>query len=199
MFFFPPFSEVILTLGRSRTVKEFLCAAKEKNRSFRVFVAEGAPRFAHHTFDYSILIHKGTSFLYDLRHKPIVLSSLICESLWFFPEIFCYGSIDIMVVNQVSGACSCKRAGWKRHTNHCYNWFCSFCHDFPSQHGRLDNPCLVSIESRLFSYIVQILHYIGDSWSSCNHGKWRSYCTSRLKYGCTCCSKACCPICCGCW
>lgn len=24
---------------------EFLCAAKEKKRSFRVFVAEGAPRF----------------------------------------------------------------------------------------------------------------------------------------------------------
>ena len=38
-------SEVILTLGRSRTVMEFLCAAKEKKRSFRVFVAEGAPRF----------------------------------------------------------------------------------------------------------------------------------------------------------
>lgn len=40
-------SEVILTLGRSRTVKEFLYAAKEKKRSFRVFVAEGAPRFVH--------------------------------------------------------------------------------------------------------------------------------------------------------
>lgn len=38
-------SEVILTLGSSRTVLEFLCAAKEKKRSFRVFVAEGAPRF----------------------------------------------------------------------------------------------------------------------------------------------------------
>ncbi|CAA6654088.1 unnamed protein product [Spirodela intermedia] len=37
-------NEVIMTLGRSRTVKEFLCAAKEKNRSYRVFVAEGAPR-----------------------------------------------------------------------------------------------------------------------------------------------------------
>lgn len=37
-------SEVILTLGSSRTVLEFLCAAKEKKRSFRVFVAEGAPR-----------------------------------------------------------------------------------------------------------------------------------------------------------
>ncbi|KAK4424845.1 hypothetical protein Salat_1678100 [Sesamum alatum] len=36
--------EVILTLGSSRTVMEFLCAAKEKNRSFRVAVAEGAPR-----------------------------------------------------------------------------------------------------------------------------------------------------------
>lgn len=41
-------NEVILTLGRSRTVKEFLCAAKEKNRSFRVFVAEGAPRYQGH-------------------------------------------------------------------------------------------------------------------------------------------------------
>lgn len=38
-------SEVILTLGSSRTVLEFMCAAKEKKRSFRVFVAEGAPRF----------------------------------------------------------------------------------------------------------------------------------------------------------
>lgn len=41
-------NEVILTLGRSRTVKEFLCAAKEKKRSFRVFVAEGAPRYQGH-------------------------------------------------------------------------------------------------------------------------------------------------------
>ncbi|MQL91828.1 hypothetical protein Taro_024447 [Colocasia esculenta] len=41
-------NEVILTLGRSRTVKEFLYAAKEKNRSFRVFVAEGAPRYQGH-------------------------------------------------------------------------------------------------------------------------------------------------------
>ena len=40
-------SEVILTLGSSRTVLEFLCAAKEKKRSFRVLVAEGAPRFVH--------------------------------------------------------------------------------------------------------------------------------------------------------
>jgi translation initiation factor eIF-2B subunit beta len=38
------FSEIILTFGRSRTVREFLCAAKEK-RSFRVFVAEGAPKY----------------------------------------------------------------------------------------------------------------------------------------------------------
>ncbi|KAF3639359.1 putative acetylglutamate kinase, chloroplastic-like [Capsicum annuum] len=42
------FSEVILTLGNSRTVMEFLCAAKEKKRSFRVFVAEGAPRYQGH-------------------------------------------------------------------------------------------------------------------------------------------------------
>ncbi|XP_039124578.1 translation initiation factor eIF-2B subunit beta isoform X1 [Dioscorea cayenensis subsp. rotundata] len=41
-------NEVILTLGRSRTVKKFLCAAKEKKRSFRVFVAEGAPRYQGH-------------------------------------------------------------------------------------------------------------------------------------------------------
>lgn len=40
--------EMILTLGRSRTVKEFLCAAKDKKRSFRVFVAEGAPRYQGH-------------------------------------------------------------------------------------------------------------------------------------------------------
>ncbi|KAL5578814.1 hypothetical protein UlMin_011256 [Ulmus minor] len=40
--------EVILTLGSSRTVLEFLCAAKEKKRSFRVFVAEGAPRYQGH-------------------------------------------------------------------------------------------------------------------------------------------------------
>ncbi|MBA0808789.1 hypothetical protein Gohar_024500, partial [Gossypium harknessii] len=32
----------------SRTVLEFLCAAKEKKRSFRVFVAEGAPRYQGH-------------------------------------------------------------------------------------------------------------------------------------------------------
>ncbi|XP_050215854.1 uncharacterized protein LOC126666960 [Mercurialis annua] len=41
-------NEVILTLGRSRTVMEFLCAAKEKRRSFRVFVAEGAPKYHGH-------------------------------------------------------------------------------------------------------------------------------------------------------
>ncbi|XP_020274196.1 translation initiation factor eIF-2B subunit beta-like isoform X1 [Asparagus officinalis] len=41
-------NEMILTLGRSRTVKEFLCAAKDKKRSFRVFVAEGAPRYQGH-------------------------------------------------------------------------------------------------------------------------------------------------------
>lgn len=47
------FSEVILTLGNSRTVMEFLCAAKEKKRSFRVFVAEGAPRLEKWlTFDH---------------------------------------------------------------------------------------------------------------------------------------------------
>ncbi|KAL1564345.1 translation initiation factor eIF-2B subunit beta-like [Salvia divinorum] len=43
-------NEVILTLGSSHTVKEFLLAAKEKNRSFRVFVAEGAPRYQGHAF-----------------------------------------------------------------------------------------------------------------------------------------------------
>ncbi|KAI5681687.1 hypothetical protein M9H77_02915 [Catharanthus roseus] len=42
-------NEVILTLGSSRTVVEFLCAAKEKKRSFRVFVAEGAPRYQGHS------------------------------------------------------------------------------------------------------------------------------------------------------
>ncbi|XP_075477424.1 uncharacterized protein LOC142518523 [Primulina tabacum] len=41
-------NEVIMTLGSSRTVTEFLCAAKEKKRSFRVFVAEGAPRYQGH-------------------------------------------------------------------------------------------------------------------------------------------------------
>ncbi|CAL5381614.1 unnamed protein product [Camellia sinensis] len=41
-------NEVILTLGNSRTVMEFLCAANEKKRSFRVFVAEGAPRYQGH-------------------------------------------------------------------------------------------------------------------------------------------------------
>ncbi|KOM42403.1 hypothetical protein LR48_Vigan05g000700 [Vigna angularis] len=40
--------EVILTLGSSKTVFEFLCAAKEKKRSFKVFVAEGAPRYRGH-------------------------------------------------------------------------------------------------------------------------------------------------------
>ncbi|XP_011000545.1 PREDICTED: translation initiation factor eIF-2B subunit beta-like [Populus euphratica] len=41
-------NEVILTLGSSKTVLEFLYAAKEKKRSFRVFVAEGAPRYQGH-------------------------------------------------------------------------------------------------------------------------------------------------------
>ncbi|EYU38271.1 hypothetical protein ABFS82_02G111800 [Erythranthe guttata] len=41
-------NEVILTLGSSRTVMEFLFAAKEKKRTFRVFVAEGAPRYQGH-------------------------------------------------------------------------------------------------------------------------------------------------------
>ncbi|KAF3972289.1 hypothetical protein CMV_004201 [Castanea mollissima] len=41
-------NKVILTFGRSRTVKEFLCAAKEKKRSFGVFVAEGAPKYQGH-------------------------------------------------------------------------------------------------------------------------------------------------------
>uniref|UniRef100_A0A452Y9L5 Translation initiation factor eIF2B subunit beta n=1 Tax=Aegilops tauschii subsp. strangulata TaxID=200361 RepID=A0A452Y9L5_AEGTS len=51
-------SEVILTLGRSRTVKEFLYAAKEKKRSFRVFVAEGAPRYQGHALAKE-LVEKG--------------------------------------------------------------------------------------------------------------------------------------------
>ncbi|MCD7468210.1 hypothetical protein HAX54_006194 [Datura stramonium] len=42
-------NEVILTLGSSRTAFEFLCAAKEKKRSFRVVVAEGAPRFVEYS------------------------------------------------------------------------------------------------------------------------------------------------------
>ena len=37
-------SEVILTLGRSRALLQFLLEAKKK-RSFEVFVAEGAPRY----------------------------------------------------------------------------------------------------------------------------------------------------------
>ncbi|KAM1087234.1 hypothetical protein ACFX2B_012635 [Malus domestica] len=40
-------NEVVLTLGQSRTVKKFLCAAKKK-RSFQVFVAEGAPKYLGH-------------------------------------------------------------------------------------------------------------------------------------------------------
>ncbi|KAM3401778.1 hypothetical protein ACQJBY_006044 [Aegilops geniculata] len=51
-------NEVILTLGRSRTVKEFLYAAKEKKRSFRVFVAEGAPRYQGHALAKE-LVEKG--------------------------------------------------------------------------------------------------------------------------------------------
>ncbi|KAF2913421.1 translation initiation factor eIF-2B subunit beta isoform X1 [Oryza sativa Japonica Group] len=51
-------NEVILTLGRSRTVKEFLYAAKEKKRSFRVFVAEGAPRYKGHVLAKE-LVEKG--------------------------------------------------------------------------------------------------------------------------------------------
>ncbi|KAK3016941.1 hypothetical protein RJ639_007568 [Escallonia herrerae] len=41
-------NEIIFTLGRSRTVLEFLCAAKQKQQSFRVSVAEGAPRYQGH-------------------------------------------------------------------------------------------------------------------------------------------------------
>ncbi|KAK9182961.1 hypothetical protein WN944_026109 [Citrus x changshan-huyou] len=41
-------NEVILTLGHSMFVKEFLCAAKEKKRSFEVFIADGAPKFEGH-------------------------------------------------------------------------------------------------------------------------------------------------------
>ncbi|PNT67277.1 hypothetical protein BRADI_3g23230v3 [Brachypodium distachyon] len=51
-------NEVILTLGRSRTVKEFLYAAKEKKRSFRVFVAEGSPRYQGHVLAKE-LVEKG--------------------------------------------------------------------------------------------------------------------------------------------
>eukprot|EP00250_Pteridium_aquilinum_P015954 c22857_g2_i2 orf=281-1489(-) len=40
--------EVILTLGHSRTLFQFLCEAKKK-RSFKVFIAEGAPRYQGHT------------------------------------------------------------------------------------------------------------------------------------------------------
>ncbi|MCO5576346.1 hypothetical protein L7F22_030155 [Adiantum nelumboides] len=40
--------EVILTLGHSRTLLQFLCEAKKK-RSFQVFIAEGAPRYQGHT------------------------------------------------------------------------------------------------------------------------------------------------------
>lgn len=40
-------NEVILTLGHSRTVMQFLCEAKKK-RSFQVFIAEGAPRYQGH-------------------------------------------------------------------------------------------------------------------------------------------------------
>lgn len=41
-------NEVILTIGYSKTVMEFLCAAKEKKRSFRVWVTEDAPRCQGH-------------------------------------------------------------------------------------------------------------------------------------------------------
>ncbi|CAL1355978.1 unnamed protein product [Linum trigynum] len=42
-------NEVILTFGKSKSVMEFLCAAKKK-RSFRVYVAEGAPKYQGHCF-----------------------------------------------------------------------------------------------------------------------------------------------------
>ncbi|TQD77317.1 hypothetical protein C1H46_037140 [Malus baccata] len=65
------FSEVVLTLGQSRTVKKFLCAAKKK-RSFQVFVAEGSKvsgscsckkRFANYN-DYRLF-----SFRHDFTSK----------------------------------------------------------------------------------------------------------------------------------
>lgn len=43
------------------------------------------------------------------------------------------------------------------------------------------------------------IYLTGHSWSPCNYGKWWSYCTSRNEHGCSCCSKACCSLCCGCW
>ena len=49
------YSEVILTFSHSRTVTQFLCAAKEKKRSFGLFVAEGAPKFV---LDTIYLYHK---------------------------------------------------------------------------------------------------------------------------------------------
>uniref|UniRef100_A0A7N0TQ74 Translation initiation factor eIF2B subunit beta n=1 Tax=Kalanchoe fedtschenkoi TaxID=63787 RepID=A0A7N0TQ74_KALFE len=49
-------NEVILTLGSSKTVLEFLCAAKEKKRSFRVFVAEGAPRYRGHALAKELVV-----------------------------------------------------------------------------------------------------------------------------------------------
>ncbi|KAJ8755875.1 hypothetical protein K2173_024420 [Erythroxylum novogranatense] len=51
-------NEVILTLGSSKTVSKFLSFAKEKKRSFRVFVAEGAPRYKGHAFAKG-LVEKG--------------------------------------------------------------------------------------------------------------------------------------------
>ncbi|XAR62677.1 hypothetical protein NMG60_11017523 [Bertholletia excelsa] len=41
-------NEVILTLGHSRTVLEFLSAARDKKRSFQVVVVEGAPSYQGH-------------------------------------------------------------------------------------------------------------------------------------------------------
>lgn len=72
------FSEVILTLGSSQTVIEFLCAAKEKKRSFRVFVAEGAPRF----------VQVATPFLQGIHLFPPLL---LCDSSYLFYLVFHLG------------------------------------------------------------------------------------------------------------
>lgn len=56
-------SEVILTLGHSKFVKEFFCAAKEKKRYFQVFIAEGAPKYVHDANQSITFYSLGKSFL----------------------------------------------------------------------------------------------------------------------------------------
>lgn len=69
-------SEMILSLGRSKFVKEFLCAAKKKKRSCQVFIAEGAPKYAIDSNQSIPFYSLGKSFvlLFLIIHCSLVMA-----------------------------------------------------------------------------------------------------------------------------